>query len=106
VVSLLRAVWDLGSAAVATAYGGNAERAVELTHDLFSTAERSGSSSALPFAHFVAGEILASGQPQTAESHLRQAIEFAASVDSRFVVGLAEVALAGSPLGESVRSAA
>ena len=93
---LLQAVWDLGSAAIAIAYGGNTERALEVAREVFSTAERCGSPSAHAFAHFVAGEVLASEQPQTAETHLRQAIELAAIADSRFILGLAEVTLAAS----------
>jgi predicted ATPase/DNA-binding SARP family transcriptional activator len=92
----LQAVWDLGSAAVATAYDGEVERALELAQEVLVGAERSGSPSARAFAHFVAGEILAGEHPQTAETHLRQSIELAAFADSRFVAGLAEVALAAS----------
>jgi tetratricopeptide (TPR) repeat protein len=93
---VLQAVWDLGSAAVAVAYGGHSDRALDLTQEVFACAARSGSPSARAFAHFVAGEILATHQPQSAETHLRQAIELAATADSRFVVGLAEVALAAA----------
>jgi predicted ATPase/DNA-binding SARP family transcriptional activator len=93
---VLQAVWDLGSAAVAIAYDGEAKRAFELAQEVLVSAERSGSPSARAFAHFVTGEILAGEQPQTAETHLRQSIELAASADSRFVAGLAEVALAAS----------
>jgi predicted ATPase/DNA-binding SARP family transcriptional activator len=93
---VLQAVWDLGSAAVAVAYAGDSERAVDLTQEVFTCAVRSGSPSARAFAHFVAGEILASEQPQSAETHLRHAIELAAIADSRFVAGLAEVTLAAS----------
>jgi predicted ATPase len=93
---LLQAVWDLGSAAVAVAYGGDIERGLEIAREVLSTAERSSSTSAKAFAHFVTGEILADAQPEAAETHLRQAIELATIADSRFVVGLAEVALAAS----------
>ena len=93
---LLQAVWDLGSAAVAVAYLGDTGRALEIADEVASTAERSRSPSAVAFGHFVIGEILAAEEPHTAESHLRQAIEIATTVDSKFVVGLAEVALAAS----------
>ena len=93
---LLQAVWDLGSASLAIAYGGDAERAWDAAKEVLSVAERCGSPSARAFAHFVAGEILAADEPQAAEAHLLEAIELARSVDSRFVVGLAEVALAAS----------
>lgn len=91
---LLQAVWDLGSATVALVYDGEADRAFAGLEEVFSVAERSGSPSALAFAHFVAGEVLADKDPEAAEAHLRQAIDIAGPVDSRFVIGLAEVALA------------
>ncbi len=93
---LLQAVWDLGSAAVAVAYLGDTGRALEIADEVVSTAERSQSPSGRAFGHFVIGEILAETQPTMAEMHLRRAIEIATSVDSKFVVGLAEVALAAS----------
>ena len=93
---LLQAVWDLGSAAVAIAYLGDTGRAAEIADEVASTAERSRSPSAIAFGHFVIGEILAGEEPHTAEMHLRRAIEIATTVDSKFVVGLAEVALAAS----------
>jgi predicted ATPase/DNA-binding SARP family transcriptional activator len=93
---LLQAVWDLGSAALAVAYGGDTERALEISGEVFSTAERSGSPSGKAFAHFVAGEILAGTQPERAEADLRHAIDLATAADGRFIVGLAEVALAAS----------
>jgi len=92
----LQAVWDLGSAAVAIAYGGDLEHALGVAREVSATAERCGSPSAQAFAHFVVGEILAREEPGTAEAHLRQAIELATVADARFVVGLAEVALAAS----------
>jgi predicted ATPase/DNA-binding SARP family transcriptional activator len=93
---LLQAVWDLGSAAVAIAYRGDTIRALAIAGEVASTAERSQSPSATAFGHFVLGEILAGAEPQTAEMHLRRAIEIATTTDSKFVVGLAEVALAAS----------
>ena len=90
----LQAVWDIGSAAVAASYAGDAKRALDMTAAASETAERCGSPSARAFAHFALGEILAREQPHAAETHLRQAIEHAAVADSRFVTGLAEVALA------------
>ena len=93
---LLQAVWDLGSAAVAVAYLGDTGRALEIAAEVASTAERSQSPSATAFGHFVIGEILAGAEPQTAEMHLRRAIDVATTANSKFVVGLAEVALAAS----------
>jgi predicted ATPase/DNA-binding SARP family transcriptional activator len=92
----LQAVWDIGSAAVTAGYMGDTERGLELAAAASETAERCGSPSARAFAHFAVGEILASDQPYTAETHLWQAIELAAVADSRFVVGITEVALAAS----------
>jgi hypothetical protein len=92
----LQAVWNIGSAAVTAGYTGDTERALQLAAAASTTAERSGSPTARAFAHFAIGEILANEQPHTAETHLRQAIEFAAVADSRFVAGVAEVALAAS----------
>lgn len=93
---LLQAVWDLGSAAVAVSYGGDTERALDIAEEVVSVADASGSPSATAFGHFVVGEILAGVDSKTAETHLRQAIEIATTVDSKFVVGLAEVSLAAS----------
>lgn len=92
----LQAVWDIGSAAVTAGYTGDTEQGVHLAAAASTTAEQCGSPSARAFAHFAMGEILASEQPHTAETHLRQAIELAAIADSRFVAGVAEVALAAS----------
>jgi predicted ATPase/DNA-binding SARP family transcriptional activator len=92
----LQAVWDIGSAAVTAGYTGDTERALHLAAAASKTAEQCGSPSARAFAHFAIGEILASEQPHTADTHLRQAIELAAVADSRFVAGVAEVALAAS----------
>ena len=93
---LLQAVWDLGSASLSIGYGGDTQRARDVSREVFILAERCASPSGLAFAHFVAGEILAADEPHTAELHLLEAIGLAESVDSRFVVGLAEVALAAS----------
>ena len=92
----LQAVWDIGSAAVTAGYTGDTERGLHLAAAATTTAEQCGSPSARAFAQFAIGEILASEQPHTAEPHLRQAIELAAIADSRFVAGVAEVALAAS----------
>lgn len=93
---LLQAVWDLGSASLAIAYGGDTQRARDVAAEVSAVAEHCGSPSARAFAQFVIGEILATAEPQAAEPHLLHAIELAETVDSRFVVGLAEVALAAS----------
>ena len=93
---LLQAVWDLGSASLSIAYGGDVPRAYEVATEVCATAKRCGSPSARAFAHFVVGEILAIDEPRAAEPHLLEAIELAESAESRFVVGLAEVALAAS----------
>ncbi len=92
----LQAVWDIGSAAVAASYTGDTERALHLAAAASKVAEQCGSPSARAFAHFAMGETLAREQPHAAETHLRQAIEHAAVADTRFVAGLAEVALAAS----------
>ena len=92
----LQAVWDLGSAAVAVAYGGDTDRALQLAGQVLSTAERSGSPSAAAFAQFVMGEVLVDTDPETTETHLRRAIELASVADARLVIGFAEVALAAS----------
>jgi len=92
----LQAVWDIGSAAVAAGYTNDTERALRLAASASTTAEQCGSPSARAFAHFAMGEILAGEQPHAAETHLWQAIELSAVADSRFVAGLAEVALAAS----------
>jgi len=93
---LLQAVWDLGSASLAIAYRGDAQQAFDVATEVCAVAERCGAPSARAFAHFVVGEILASADPEAAEPHLLDAIELAESADSRFVVGLAEVALAAA----------
>ena len=92
----LQAVWDIGSAAVAASYSGETERALHLAAAASDAAVECGSPSARAFAHFAAGEILARDQPHAAETQLWQALEHAAVADSRFVAGLAEVALAAS----------
>ena len=93
---VLQAIWDIGSAAVTAGYIGDTERALQLAAAASSAAEGCGSPSAQAFAHFVIGEILAPDQPQAAEAHLWTSIDFSAIADSRFVTGLAEVALAAS----------
>jgi ATP/maltotriose-dependent transcriptional regulator MalT len=90
----LQAVWDLGSASLAIAYRGDTQRAYDLSAEVSAVAERCDSPSARAFAHFVIGEILATADPETAEPQLLEAIQLAETADSRFVVGLAEVALA------------
>ena len=91
---LLQAVWDLGSASLAIAYRGDTQRAYDLAAEVSAVAEQCGSPSARAFAHFVIGEILATVEPEAAEPQLLEAIQLAETADSRFVVGLAEVALA------------
>ena len=91
----LQAVWDIGSAAIALGYGANLDQATQLAVKAFSSAEKSQSPTAAAFAHFAMGEILASEEPERAESHLHQAVELAGVADSRFIAGLAEVTLAG-----------
>lgn len=93
---VLQAVWDIASAAVAVAYGGNFARAMHLAQETSVAAERSGSPSARAMAEFVLGELLARSEPEVAQRHLRRAIEYSAIADSRFVAGIAEVALAAS----------
>jgi hypothetical protein len=93
---LLQATWDLGSAALAMAYAGDAGGAAHLIADVFSIAERCGSPSALASAHFVAGDVYAVERPEQAEHHFCTAIELAGAVHSRLIVGYAEVALAAS----------
>jgi predicted ATPase/DNA-binding SARP family transcriptional activator len=90
----LQAVWDIGSAAVAAGYAGDMQDALQLAAAASTIAEHCGSPSARAFAHFAVGEIVARGQPDAAEAHLLQAIELAEVAGSRFVTGLAEVALA------------
>jgi hypothetical protein len=92
---LLQATWDLGSAALAMAYAGDAESAAIIA-DVFSVADRCGSPSALAFAHFVAGDVAAVERPEQAERHFCTAIGLAGSVGSRLIVGYAEVGLAAS----------
>jgi len=97
---LLQAVWNLGSAAVARAYSGDIDGALEAATEVCSIAELSGSPSARAFAQYVTGEALASGEDLGAEAHLRQAIELAAVADTSFVAGLAEVTLVASLAGQ------
>lgn len=94
--NLLQAVWDLGSASLAIAYNGDTQRAHDISAEVSAIAEQCGSPSARAFAHFVVGEILAAGDPAAAEPELLDAIDLAETSDSRFVVGLAEVALAAA----------
>jgi predicted ATPase/DNA-binding SARP family transcriptional activator len=93
---LLQATWDLGSATLAMAYAGDAGRAAVLIADVFSTAERCGSPSAVAFAHFVAGDVFSVERPEQAERDFCTAIELAGAVHSRLIIGYAEVALAAS----------
>jgi ATP/maltotriose-dependent transcriptional regulator MalT len=95
---LLQAVWDLGSASLAIAYRGDTQRAYDLSAEVSAVAEQCGSPSARAFAHFVVGEILAIGDSEAAEAELLDAIELAETADSRFVVGLAKVALAAAKI--------
>lgn len=64
----LQAVWDIGSAAVAAGYEGDAATADRLAALASATAEQCGSPSARAFAHFVMGEILAPDRPDAAAS--------------------------------------
>jgi tetratricopeptide (TPR) repeat protein len=91
---LLQAVWDLGSASLALSYAGQEEEATEAATDALALAEATGSPSARAVAHYALGEISATRHPAASEHHLRLAVELAESVDSRFVVGWAEVTLA------------
>jgi hypothetical protein len=90
----LQAVWDVGSAAIAAGYAKDMAAGMQFAEAAANIAERCGSPSARAFAQFALGEILADEQPDAAETHLYRSIELAAVADSRFVAGLAEVALA------------
>jgi hypothetical protein len=90
----LTAVWDLASVALARAYGGNRVAALPLAEQALAIARSCGSPSAHAFAEFTFGEIRAPIDPPSAVAHHRLAIELAATAGSRYVVGIAQVALA------------
>lgn len=95
---LLQATWDLGSASLAICYDGQAERARDVAEQVLAVAGECGSPSAEAFAHFTAGEALVAVDPAHAEEELLQSIASAETVGSRFVVGLAEVALVAAKI--------
>ena len=76
------------------AYGDDVATARPLGEQLLGFARSSGSPSAHAFAEFTLGEILSTLDPTSAEAHHRRAIELAEPVGSRFIIGLAHVALA------------
>ena len=91
---LLQAVWDLGSASLAVFYAAQQEQATDIATETLALAEATGSPSARALAHYAMGEISASTDMAASEHHLRLAVALGESVESRFVVGWAEVTLA------------
>ena len=89
-----QAVWDLGSASLAIAYGSDQERALEVASSALLLAERAGGPTARAFAQFVLGEVHARSDVAAAERHLGRAVELASASQARMVVGLARVTLA------------
>lgn len=82
------------SAAAAYAYGDRPEEASRLAEQAQVAAEQCRSPSALAFASWVSGEIIADTTPDQAREQLQRAIALATSAGSRFVAGIARVSLA------------
>jgi predicted ATPase/DNA-binding SARP family transcriptional activator len=90
----LEAVWDAVGAAAAYGYGGHQEEASRHADLAQAAADRCRSPSALALVAWVRGEIAVSTSPGQARYHLQRAVALATSTGSRFVEGLARVALA------------
>lgn len=91
---VLDAAWDAVSAAAAYAYGDRPEEASRLAEQAQIAAGQCRSPSALAFASWISGEIIADTAPGQARELLLRAIELATSAGSRFVAGIARVSLA------------
>ena len=92
---LAQAVWDLGGQSLAYSYGGDGLGAARAAADTMAVALRSGSPTAVAYAHYALGEMhAAQDQPDRAEEELEQALALAEPVGSRYVTGLAQVTLA------------
>jgi predicted ATPase/DNA-binding SARP family transcriptional activator len=85
---MLQVVWDLGSAALALHYGGQAVDGEPAR--VLAIAEECGSPSAQAFARFVIGEVSGS------EDDLRTAVELAQRAGSDLLISLAVVSLAAA----------
>ena len=84
----LQVVWDRGSAALGSHYGGRPVG--DEPHTVLAIATAAGSPSARAFAHFVIGEVTGSA------ADLELAIQLADEVGAEFVRGMAEVSVAGT----------
>lgn len=93
--SVVSGAW-LASAALATAYGGDHERARELLDRAHPAIRRSGCGSHAAFAAYVEGELRATTSPAEAVGCYLEAIEMARRAGTTFVVGVASVALASA----------
>ncbi|MEP6659500.1 MAG: BTAD domain-containing putative transcriptional regulator [Acidimicrobiales bacterium] len=92
---LFQAVWNLGSGVLASYYQDKTRPPdQESRQRLRALADQSDAPSALAFAAFVDGEVLAAVDPAAAERSLREAMSRADEVGSTFLGGLARVALA------------
>lgn len=88
------AAWALGSVSLAHAWGNRSSLALGAAEQAHRTASGSGCPSAIAFVDYVYGELWADSRPDAARRHLNRAMELAATVDSRLIVGLARVSLA------------
>lgn len=86
----------LGSAALAAAYGGDAERARELLDRAHVATAEVGCRSHAAFTAYVEGELRAAADPEAALPFYLEAVDGARAVGSTFVEGVASVALASA----------
>ncbi|MCA1823181.1 MAG: AAA family ATPase [Frankia sp.] len=91
---LLQAMWTLGSVSHALMYGGRLAEARAAAAETMALAEQCGSPTARAMQEWVLGELEASTDLETAQAHLEQAIDLAASAGSRQIVLEAEYGLA------------
>jgi predicted ATPase/DNA-binding SARP family transcriptional activator len=93
--TVMSGAW-IGSAALATAYGGDPVGARELLDRAHAALARIGCRSHLAFLAYVQGELLVSTDPEAALPYYVEAVEAAREVGSTFVEGVASVGLASA----------
>jgi hypothetical protein len=90
---------DLGNAAFATAYAGDIEAARERAARAREQAQRTGSPTCIAWSMYATGEVEHVAGSGEHVPWLERAVTLAASVDSDFVVGVAQVTLASTKAG-------
>jgi predicted ATPase/class 3 adenylate cyclase len=82
--------------ALALFFGGELERAREVSNTYSSRAMREGNPTVIAWAQYLEGELNAEDDPRTAIDVLEESIESSVSVDNEFVAGISLIVLAAT----------